>query len=98
MVEIFKSSVFDVWLSHLKDRQVKARVETRIRQLSLGNPGQHRNLTHGISEMKIDLGPGYRVYYTMRGKLLVILLCGGNKKTQQKDIATAIRLAETWEE
>ena len=69
----------------------------RIDRLGLGNPGQHRNLPNGISEMKIDHGPGYRVYYTMRGSELVILLCGGDKTSQQEDIAEAIRIANAWE-
>jgi putative addiction module killer protein len=69
----------------------------RIDRLSLGNPGQHRNLANGISEMKIDHGPGYRVYYTMRGSQLIVLLCGGDKTSQQEDIAKAIRIANAWE-
>jgi putative addiction module killer protein len=96
-MEIVKSRTFDHWLRELKDRQVKARIQMRIDRLGLGNPGQHRNLVHGISEMKIDYGPGYRVYYTMRETTLVILLCGGDKTTQQADIANAIRIADAWE-
>jgi putative addiction module killer protein len=69
----------------------------RIDRLGLGNPGQSRALTQGISGMKIDYGPGYRVYYTLRATKLIILLCGGDKDTQQKDIANAIRIADAWE-
>lgn len=81
----------------LRDRQARARILLRIDRLSLGNPGQHRNLANGISEMKIDHGPGYRVYYTMRGSKLIVLLCGGDKTSQQEDIAKAIRIADAWE-
>jgi putative addiction module killer protein len=63
-----------------------------------GNPGQHRDLTNGVSELKIDVGPGYRVYYTQRGDRLVLLLAGGDKSTQQKDISTAIKLAGEFKE
>nr|WP_284358305.1 type II toxin-antitoxin system RelE/ParE family toxin [Dyella nitratireducens] len=96
-MEIVKSETFDTWLQSLKDRQARVRIQSRIDRLGLGNPGQYRNLTHGISEMKIDYGPGYRVYYTMRGALLVVLLCGGDKNSQQADIANAIRIASAWE-
>jgi putative addiction module killer protein len=96
-MEIVKSRTFDLWLRELRDRQAKVRIQMRIDRLGLGNPGQHRNLMHGISEMKIDCGPGYRVYYTIRGTTLVILLCGGDKSTQQTDIANAIRVADAWE-
>jgi putative addiction module killer protein len=97
-MEIVKSRMFDRWLHELKDRQARARIQMRIERLGLGNPGQHRNLIQGVSEMKIDYGPGYRVYYMMRGAMLVILLCGGDKTTQQADIANAIRIAATWED
>ncbi|QRN53874.1 type II toxin-antitoxin system RelE/ParE family toxin [Dyella caseinilytica] len=97
-MEIVKSRMFDRWLRGLNDRQAKARIQMRIDRLNLGNPGQHRNLTGGIREMKIDYGPGYRVYYTIRGAVLIILLCGGDKTTQQQDIDNAIRLADAWED
>lgn len=97
-MEIVKSRMFDRWLQVLKDRQAKVRIQMRIDRLALGNPGQYRHLAHGISEMKIDYGPGYRVYYMKRGPTLVILLCGGDKTTQQTDIADAIRIADTWED
>lgn len=77
----------------LKDRQAVARIRIRIDRLALGNPGQTRNLKGGVAEMKIDFGPGYRVYFTERGGELVILLCGGTKKGQNDDIALAIQLA-----
>lgn len=70
----------------------------RVDRLIDGNPGQHRELTNGVTELKIDFGPGYRVYYTQRGTRLLLLLLGGDKSTQQKDIATAIRLARDFKE
>ena len=86
------------WIDNLKDRAGRARILMRVERLIHGNPGQHRDLTGGISEMKIDVGPGYRVYYTQRGERLLLLLAGGDKATQQKDIARAIQLAKGFEE
>ncbi|MFC3552514.1 type II toxin-antitoxin system RelE/ParE family toxin [Lysobacter cavernae] len=97
MFEILKSDTFDAWLRALRDRQAKARIEVRIRRLSLENPGQHRALKGGVSEMKIDYGPGYRVYYTYRNQTLVLLLCGGTKSTQDQDIKLAQDIAKQWE-
>lgn len=93
MVEIRKTSVFANWLDGLRDRDARVRIQARIDRLTVGNPGQHRVLTGGISEMKIDTGPGYRVYFTRRGNVLVVLLCGGDKSTQQQDIKSALALA-----
>jgi putative addiction module killer protein len=87
------TEVYRDWINALKDSVGRARVQMRIDRLAHGNPGQHRNLTDGVSELKIDVGPGYRVYYTERGGELVILLAGGDKSTQQLDIKTAIALA-----
>lgn len=87
------TEVYRDWISALKDRAGRARVQMRIDRLAHGNPGQHRNLTNGVSELKVDVGPGYRVYYTERRGELVILLVGGDKSTQQQDIKTAIALA-----
>ncbi len=98
MYEILKSSTFDAWLRVLRDRSAKAKIEVRIRRLSLGNPGQFRALKNGINELKIDCGPGYRVYYTFKGKTLVILLCGGDKSTQSRDIQLATEIAACWEQ
>ena len=97
MYEILKSSTFDSWLRGLRDRDAKAKVEVRIRRLSLGNPGQSRSLKDGINELKIDYGPGYRVYYTFKGKTLILLLCGGDKSSQSKDIRIATEIAAAWE-
>ncbi len=97
MLEIIKSDTFDAWLRSLRNRQAKARIEVRIRRLSLDNPGQYRSLKNGINELKIDYGPGYRVYYTFRNQTLVLLLCGGDKSTQDQDIKTALRILKQWE-
>lgn len=97
MYEILKSSSFDAWLRGLRDRDAKARIEVRIRRLSLGNPGQFRALKDGINELKIDYGPGYRVYYTFKGKTLILLLCGGDKSSQSKDIRLASEISACWE-
>lgn len=97
MYEILKSSTFDSWLRGLRDRDAKARIEVRIRRLSLGNVGQFRSLKDGINELKIDSGPGYRVYYTFKGKTLILLLCGGDKSSQSKDIRLATEIAASWE-
>jgi len=78
----------------LKDRQGRARILTRIDRLADGNPGNHRNLGGGIFELKIDFGPGYRVYYVNRNGVVIVLLCGGDKSTQVKDIRRARALAE----
>ncbi len=98
MVEIIKSDTFDRWLRKLRDPQAKARVEMRIRRLSLGNAGDVQPIGEGLSEMRIDYGPGYRVYYTQRNSILILLLCGGDKRTQQKDIAKAMEIADEWKD
>ena len=82
------------WINGLKDRVGRARIQMRVDRLVHGNPGQHRNLTDGVSELKIDAGPGYRVYYTERGNEVVILLAGGDKSTQQQDVRVAIALGK----
>ena len=97
MLEIIKSETFDAWLRRLRDRQAKARIEVRIRRLSLDNPGQYRSLKSGIYELKIDYGPGYWVYYAFRKQTLVLLLCGGDKSTQDQDIKIALRISKQWE-
>lgn len=98
MVEIIKSNTFDRWLRKLRDPQARARVEMRIRRLSLGNAGDVQPIGEGLSEMRIDYGPGYRVYYMQQSSVLVILLCGGDKRTQQKDIAKAREIAAEWKD
>ena len=93
MLEIRQAEKYAQWFSGLRDRQAKARIAIRIRRLSLGNPGDVRPVGQGVSELRIDYGPGYRVYFTRRGELVVILLIGGDKRTQGQDIRTAIELA-----
>jgi len=88
------TEVYREWINGLKDRVGRARVQVRVERLAQGNPGQHRVLTGGVRELKIDFGPGYRVYYTERNGVLVILLAGGDKSSQAKDIRTAIALAK----
>ena len=93
MVEIRKTDVFARWLDNLRDVQAKARVLVRIERLASGNAGDVKPVGEGISEMRIDYGPGYRVYFTKRGNELIILLAGGDKNSQAGDIKVAIRLA-----
>ena len=93
MVEIRKTEVFAGWLDGLHDIRARARFLARIERLAGGNPGDVRPVGEGVSELRIDYGPGYRVYYKQYGPSLVILLAGGDKHTQVKDIKTALRLA-----
>lgn len=88
------TEVYRDWINSLKDRAGRARVQVRVDRLVHGNPGQHRVLTDGVHELKVDFGPGYRVYYTERAGVLIVLLAGGDKSSQQQDIKTAISLAK----
>jgi putative addiction module killer protein len=97
-MRVEKTDEFRDWIDTLKDLAGRARILVRIDRLIDGNPGQHRDLTDGVSELKIDLGPGYRVYYAKRGTRLLLLLAGGDKSTQQKDIAKATQLAKDFKE
>lgn len=94
MVEVRQTETFSEWFSKLRDRAAKARIDIRIRRLSLGNPGDVRPVGSNISELRIDYGPGYRIYLTQRGPSLIILLAGGDKSTQDKDIRLAQELAD----
>ena len=87
------TEVYRDWINSLKDRTGRARIQVRVDRLVHGNPGQSRYLSDGVSELKIDVGPGYRVYYTERRGELIILLAGGDKSTQRKDIRAAVELA-----
>lgn len=98
MATIEKTDVFTQWISQLRDDRAVARIAVRIDRLASGNPGDVEPVGEGISEMRIDYGPGYRVYYMQRGTVLVLLLCGGDKKTQKKDIKNAKRLAGEWKD
>ena len=97
-MRVEKTDEYRDWVDGLKDRAGRARILVRVDRLIHGNPGQHRDLTDGATELKIDVGPGYRVYYSQRGTRLLLLLAGGDKSTQQKDIAMAIQLARSFEE
>ena len=87
------TEVYRDWINSLRDRAGRARVQVRIDRLVHGNPGQHRALPDGVRELKVDFGPGYRVYYTEREGILIVLLAGGDKASQTKDIKRAIALA-----
>lgn len=93
MIEIRQTDEYVKWFAALRDRQARARIDARIRRLSLGNPGDVKPVGEGVSELRINYGPGYRVYYAQRGQALVVLLAGGDKRTQNRDIKLAQTLA-----
>jgi len=93
VIEIRKTDYFEKWLRGLRDQRAIARINTRIRRLSLGNPGDVEPVGEGVSELRIDYGPGYRIYFVMRGKELSLLLAGGTKHSQSRDIIKALELA-----
>ena len=95
MVEVRQTEEFSGWLHRLRDANAVARIVGRIRRMEMGNCGDTRGVGHGILEMRVDYGPGYRIYYVHRGAQIVILLCGGDKHTLPKDIKRAQKLAET---
>lgn len=97
-MEIVKGATFDRWLRSLRDRRAIGRVMARIDRLAAGNPGDVKPVGGGISELGIDHGPGYRVYYRQDGQRLILLLCGGDKSTQQRDIERAHQIAQEWDE
>jgi probable addiction module antidote protein/putative addiction module killer protein len=94
-IRVEQTEVYRDWINALKDRTGRARIQVRVDRLVHGNPGSHRNLTDGVSELKIDVGPGYRVYYTQRGDRLLLLLVGGDKSTPQKTSSALLRVG-TW--
>jgi putative addiction module killer protein len=96
MVEFIKSDAFDRWLRDLRDIRAAARIQVRLDRMAAGNPGDVKAVGDGISEMRIDYGPGYRVYFMRHGLLIVVLLCGGDKSTQDKDITQAKAVAKQW--
>ena len=93
LIEVRQTDIFAAWFAGLRDHQARARIAVRIRRLSLGNPGDVKPVGSGVSEMRIDYGPGYRIYFTRRGDIVVVLLCGGDKRTQHRDITRALALA-----
>jgi len=98
MSEIIQSETFKRWRDGIKDRQALARINARIRRLAGGNPGDVKPVRAGVSELRIDYGPGYRVYFIRRGPLVIVLLAGSDKRTQDADIERAISIAEEWKE
>jgi putative addiction module killer protein len=94
MLQIRKTDVYAIWIDALRDLQGRARILVRIERLAAGNPGDVKPVGEGVSELRIDFGPGYRVYFTQRGREIVILLAGGDKSSQSTDIKTAIKLAK----
>jgi putative addiction module killer protein len=98
MIQVRKTKVFADWLDGLRDLDARARVQVRIERLTSGNSGDVAPVGEGVSELRIDVGPGYRVYFKQRGNRLIILLAGGEKSTQARDIRTALKLARNLEE
>jgi len=93
VIELRKTAVFARWLDELRDLRARARVQARLDRLAEGNPGDVKPVSEGVSELRIDYGPGYRVYFKARGRTVIILLAGGDKRTQAGDVRTALRLA-----
>ncbi|MBF0164723.1 MAG: type II toxin-antitoxin system RelE/ParE family toxin [Magnetococcales bacterium] len=96
MYEIIQSAGFKTWLAGLKDRQAAMRIHVRLDRARLGNFGDVKPVREGISEMRMDYGPGYRVYFMRRGQVMVILLAGGDKTSQDADIERAVTIARGW--
>ena len=98
VIETRKTEVVAKWIDGLRDLRARARIQARIERLAAGNPGDVKAVGEGVSELRLDYGPGYRVYFKKRGQKLIVLLAGGDKSTQAKDIKTALRLARGLEE
>ncbi len=98
MMEVRQTKAFSGWMSRLRDHRARAKILVRIERLALGNPGDVKPVGEGISELRVDYGPGYRVYFLKRGKAYILLLCGGDKGTQNKDIRTAKEIAASLED
>jgi putative addiction module killer protein len=98
VIEIRQTAEYAAWFTSLRDRLAKTRIDIRIRRLSLGNPGDAKPVGEGLSELRINYGPGYRVYFVQRGSVLIVLLTGGDKSTQAQDIRKAKTLARNLEE
>lgn len=89
MIELRKTAAFNAWLAGLRDRAARSRILVRLDRLALGNPGDVKPVGEGVSELRVPYGPGYRVYFVQRGAVLIILLCGGDKSSQSRDIEQA---------
>lgn len=98
MLRIQETDFFSAWMSKLRGARAKAKIATRIDRLAQGNPGDVAPVGEGVSEMRIHFGPGYRVYFARRDKEIIVLLCGGDKSTQPRDIKLALRLAASLED
>lgn len=98
MLDLRQTETFRKWRTKLKDRHARALIASRLDRLAFGNAGDVRPVGEGVSELRIDYGPGYRIYFQQRGKTIALLLCGGDKRTQDRDIETAKRLAGEWSE
>ncbi len=98
MIEFKQTETFRKWRVRLRDQRIRALIASRLDRLAYGNAGDVKPVGQGISELRIDYGPGYRIYFQKRGKTIIILLCGGDKSTQAKDTQTAKRLAAEWSE
>lgn len=98
MIELIKSGTFDRWLRELRDARARVRILARLDRVAVGNPGDVRPVGEGISELRIDYGPGYRVYFMRRGPVVIVLLCGGDKASQGRDIALAKSIAGQWKD
>jgi len=93
VIEIRKTDVFERWLTALRDKRAVARINARLRRMMLGNPGDVSPVREGVSELRIDYGPGYRVYFVQRGREVIVILAGGDKRTQSRDIENALEMA-----
>jgi len=93
MIQLLNTPQFDKWFEGLRDERAQARIQTRLNRLRNGNPGVVEPISEGVHELKIDYGPGYRVYFCQRGNILIVILAGGDKKTQKKDIQVALEIA-----
>jgi putative addiction module killer protein len=98
MIEFKQTETFRKWRTRLKDERARVLIASRLDRLGFGNAGDVKPVGHGISELRIDHGPGYRIYFIKRGNAIIVLLCGGNKSTQVEEIKTAKRLAAEWRE
>ncbi len=98
MAEIVQSEEFESWIQKLKDIRAQLRIRARLERLSMGNTGDVKAVGEGIRELRIDYGPGYRVYFLQRGEILIVLLCGGDKSSQERDIKQAKSIAQRWKE